>query len=59
MGIAIALIVLMVITAVLSLVWIMQVESRIQGLTNITSERMDTWRGRISVLLSGRWHFVA
>ena len=34
MGIAIALIVLMVITAVLSLVWIMQVEGRIQGLTN-------------------------
>jgi adenylate cyclase len=34
MGIAIALIVLMVITAILSLVWIMQVEGRIQGLTN-------------------------
>ena len=34
MGIAIALIVLMVITAILSLVWVMQVEGRIQELTN-------------------------
>jgi class 3 adenylate cyclase len=34
MGIAIALIVLMVITAILSLVWVIQVEHRIQDLTN-------------------------
>jgi Tar ligand binding domain homologue len=34
MGIAIVLIILMVITAILSLVWVMQVENRIQELTN-------------------------
>src|SRR4029450_10806353 len=34
MGIAIALIVLMVITAILSLVWVIQVEHRIRDLTN-------------------------
>ena len=34
MGIAVALIVLMVVTAILSLVWVMQVERRIQDLTS-------------------------
>ena len=59
MGIAVALIVLMVITAILSLVWVMQVENRIQELTNSYIPAYEAWRGRISVLLSGRWHFAA
>ena len=34
MGIAVVLIILMVITAILSLIWVMQVGDRIQELTN-------------------------
>jgi adenylate cyclase len=59
MGIAVVLTVLMAVTAVLSMVSVMQVGERLEELTQSYIPALEIWRGRISVRWSGVWRCAA